>query len=249
MKDAYTQLASLIKRHAGAKPVYYIPAPGNWGDALIREGTLKFFKDIGLNYQERQRVRRVLDMPPGMVVYGGSGAWCELWDNSSDVAELAGKFNVLVLPSTYQCKYDMSNVTFVRRDKFESAVAMPNALFCHDMAFYLDHLKGTKGKGIGFFFRRDRESAQRLTIPACNNDLNAKGCHTTCPGAFVAAVDEFSIVHTDRLHVAIAACLLGKELHLYPGSYFKNRAVFNSSMKGRFPNVHFHEDFKIGGAK
>jgi hypothetical protein len=42
--------------------------------------------------------------------------------------------------------------------------------------------------------------------------------------------------------VAIAACLLGRELHLHPGGYFKNRAVFRSSIEGRFPNAHFHED-------
>jgi exopolysaccharide biosynthesis predicted pyruvyltransferase EpsI len=47
---------------------------------------------------------------------------------------------------------------------------------------------------------------------------------------------------TDRLHVAIASSLMGKEVHLYAGSYFKNKEVFLSTLKEYFPNVLFHDN-------
>ena len=45
------------------------------------------------------------------------------------------------------------------------------------------------------------------------------------------------IIHTDRLHVAILACLLHKRVHFYKGGYFKNEAVFRSSMRDYFDDV------------
>ena len=41
----------------------------------------------------------------------------------------------------------------------------------------------------------------------------------------------------DRLHVAILACLLHKRVHFYNGGYFKNEAVFRSSMRDYFDDV------------
>ena len=47
---------------------------------------------------------------------------------------------------------------------------------------------------------------------------------------FLRAIDRFSRVRTDRLHVAIGAALLGKTVELYSNSYFKNRAVYELSL-------------------
>ena len=35
---------------------------------------------------------------------------------------------------------------------------------------------------------------------------------------FIKKIDEFDIIHTDRLHVAILACLLHKRVHFYKGA-------------------------------
>jgi hypothetical protein len=58
---------------------------------------------------------------------------------------------------------------------------------------------------------------------------------------FLRAVDAFPIVRTDRLHVAIAGAMLGKQVWLYPNSYYKNRAVYEFSLRA-FSNVHFAEE-------
>jgi exopolysaccharide biosynthesis predicted pyruvyltransferase EpsI len=45
-------------------------------------------------------------------------------------------------------------------------------------------------------------------------------------------------VFTDRLHVGIFSAILGKETYLYPNSYFKNKGVYEYSLR-KFPNVKF----------
>ena len=48
-------------------------------------------------------------------------------------------------------------------------------------------------------------------------------------------LEEYKVVNTDRLHVAILASLLGKEVNFYPNSYTKNEAVYNYSLFNRYP--------------
>jgi exopolysaccharide biosynthesis predicted pyruvyltransferase EpsI len=55
---------------------------------------------------------------------------------------------------------------------------------------------------------------------------------------FLRSIDRFSHVRTDRLHLAIAAALLGKDVELYSNDYFKNRAVYDFSLKS-FPKIRF----------
>jgi exopolysaccharide biosynthesis predicted pyruvyltransferase EpsI len=57
---------------------------------------------------------------------------------------------------------------------------------------------------------------------------------------FLRAIDRFSLVRTDRLHLAIGAAILGKKVELYPNDYYKNRAVYDFSLKA-LPNVRFVE--------
>lgn len=49
----------------------------------------------------------------------------------------------------------------------------------------------------------------------------------------------YNEVHTNRLHVCIAATLLGKKVCFYPNSYDKNFSVFNYSINNTFKNVEF----------
>lgn len=56
---------------------------------------------------------------------------------------------------------------------------------------------------------------------------------------FVEVLDRAHTVVTDRLHVGIGASLLGKRVLLLDNNYGKNRALFDMSMKGRFPATEF----------
>ena len=246
MKQYFDFLETFIKSECEITPVYYVANPGNWGDALIRHGTLKFFKERHIAVQEITDTKAVDALPDGgTLLYGGGGAWCKLWNHSSDIQKWQQKFKIIVLPSTYEFTYNIPNTIFFRRDQGKSKQNMPDSHFCHDMAFYIqdDFFTGQQG-GIGYFFRTDKESSRRIAIPEDNVDLSRQGKHLSDVVPFFAEVDKYSVIHTDRLHIGIAACLLKKELHLYLGSYFKSRAVYNTSIKPYFENTHFVEPVK-----
>lgn len=249
--DRFAVLEEKLKAECGKGPVYYLPNPGNFGDALIRHGTLRFFRDIKLDCKELSIRKKDWVFPlltGGTVIYGGGGGWSQLWRHSEHyVNRLTRRFKVIVLPSSFEQAYSLPETVVFCRDTFESQQNMPEAIFCHDMAFYIgkEFFRSGKGSGVGYFFRTDQESANKIELPSDNNDISLKGNHLSDVTRFFDAVNQVSIVHTDRLHVSIAGCLLGKEVHLYPGSYFKSRAVYMSSMKAYFDNIHFHDEFDL----
>ena len=215
---------------------------GNIGDAIIRQGTLRFFEEIGLAYKEARQ-------PPtkkiGTFIYGGGGAWCKNWNNGYRVkAALKNAEKAIVLPSTYAIEsplFNNENIQFFCRDNRESLIYCPKAMFHQDMAFHLHgSLTPTRGMRVGYFMRTDKESSGKFKISAFNKDISLLGETFDDTTRFINAINAVYEVHTDRLHVAIVACMLQKKIFLYEGNYFKNKAVFLSSMKDRF-DVTFRE--------
>ncbi|MCB9800044.1 MAG: polysaccharide pyruvyl transferase family protein [Candidatus Omnitrophica bacterium] len=256
MQGEFEILKEIILEKSRRLPVFYVPNRGNWGDALIRYATLKFFHNIGLEFEEIRDYQKLFKkdlfffLRRGLVIYGGGGAWCHLFSNAASVvSKLSQKYQVIVLPSTYELSPSLPRTVLFCRDRYESKRNMPQTVFCHDMAFYLGKemlLKNSEKKNVkekGYFFRTDKGSAHKIKIPALNRDLSREGDCWSDIEPFFDEIDQFSEIYTDRLHVAIAACLLKKGVHLYPGSYFKNRAVYLSSMKDYFDRVYFHENF------
>ena len=43
----------------------------------------------------------------------------------------------------------------------------------------------------------------------------------------------YRVIHTDRLHFAIAAIIAGRQTHLYANSHFKNEAIYHLWLRGR----------------
>lgn len=69
-----------------------------------------------------------------------------------------------------------------------------------------------------------QESSRRLLVA----DISKWGSLK----AYVSAVANSSKIYTDRLHVAITAHILGKELTLFGNCYHKNRGIYEYSLKG-----------------
>ena len=63
------------------------------------------------------------------------------------------------------------------------------------------------------------------------------GTHLDDPASLFVALEPYRVLRTDRLHVGILGALMGKRVHLHEGAYFKNRAVFESSLAPNFPDV------------
>jgi exopolysaccharide biosynthesis predicted pyruvyltransferase EpsI len=251
MRKEFIHLEEVLKEQCGTGPVYYLANGGNWGDALIRYATIKFFRDVGIVHRELVAKRSPEWVLPavrrGTLIYGGGGAWCQLWGGAAPLLKRIHTLfrNIVVLPSTYDGHYAVPKTTFFCRDLYASKKNMPDAIFCHDMAFYVGHITAEEGSGVGYFFRTDKESARLVALPSCNVDVSRRGQHRSPVFSFVDEIAQYRVVHTDRLHVAILSCLLGKELHFYPGAYFKNKAVYFSSITGFFANTYFHDDGEI----
>jgi exopolysaccharide biosynthesis predicted pyruvyltransferase EpsI len=254
MYKEFLLLEDTIKEKCKDGPIYYFANPGNYGDSLIRHATLKFFNHIGLEFIEQNTFSRLrLLNPKGTLIFGGGGAWCNLYNHGELAALLSKRFKqMLILPSTYELTVSVSkirNTTYFCRDKFESQSNMPEALFCHDMAFFIGQIDSPKGNGNGYFFRTDIESSKQISLPTSNYDISTTGNHKTPVYRFFDEISKFETIYTDRLHVAIAASLMNKEVHLYAGSYFKSRAIYLSSIKDFFPNTHFHDEFDFKGTE
>ena len=257
MDQEFGRLFGEIQRLSGRNGIYYVRNTGNWGDALIHSGFSFFATCFGLSCVElnkklvRRRGKLFSKYPSlrflrigGVLLYGGGGAWCHADRGAEKFVHLvAGLFDhVVVLPSSYELRnvyLPSAQATYFARDVAESRVNNPTSIFCHDMALCLRHRLDPevyeKRRETGYFFRTDAESAGKFAIPDGNRDLSVEGTHRDDIGPFLHQVGKHRMIHTDRLHVAIAGCLTGAKVLMYPGSYFKNEAVYQASLRPLFP--------------
>lgn len=105
-------------------------------------------------------------------------------------------------------------------------------------------------KGDSFnCFRLDGESKGN-PLPPDNFDLSVlyeygtENPQTAGLGAqsVFNTLKQFSTIHTDRLHMAVSGALLGLTVHFHANNYYKCRAVYEFSIRDRYPNVIWHED-------
>ena len=112
------------------------------------------------------------------------------------------------------------------------------------------YLLGSGKRPVLHAFRTDVEKTG-IDLPADNVDVSSRINHNYLmfpePDVFKTVSDIFRFigyfeeVHTNRLHIGIAGALAGKKVFLHPNSYWKNRAIYEYSLKGRFSNVEFVE--------
>lgn len=231
---------------------YLVDNIGNWGDALIKKGTLEFFKDMGYEYTFLNIGRGKLDVlkkidahmyKDSTVVFMGGGYFCTYWSyvNKTYFDELQKKFkHIIFLPGTYQeykgnnflNKLNTKKFTFFRRDNFESKTVIPHSIFAPDFALYIKHVEcsTTEVFDKGYIFRGDRESSG-LGFVYHNEDVSIFGSQNAQIKGFFEYINQFKEIHTDRLHVAIAGYMMDKKVFLYPGGYRKNKDVYDTYFK------------------
>lgn len=104
-----------------------------------------------------------------------------------------------------------------------------------------------QNKNVGNFFRNDVEASGR-PIPAGNADLSVIYELSTRSRSIIEYtvwlllnyIDQFEKVCTDRLHICVAASILGKPVDFYGNSYFKCRAVYEYSLKENYQMIKWH---------
>ncbi len=244
-------LKKYIRKYKNAN-VDFLRFPGNYGDSLIWHGTKKLL--LSLNISEH--CVDIFSPKYNDVLFIDGGG--NLVDHYSDIRNFLIKKpalykEVVVLPHTIFGEKQVeilnnvsSKLTIFCREKIsakflEDKLIQAEIYLWHDCAFYNKFVQVPEGNRVMNVFRSDIESLLNIQ-PESNNDLSCNGYATKPLDELIEILQKCVQVNTDRLHIAIAATLLGKKVKLFPNSYYKNKAVFEYSLK-KFSNVNFIEDF------
>lgn len=258
----YQSVESYLKKISSSEELFFVANPGNAGDAAIALGTYHLFDKLGIapwpfDFNDLPYVENKT------IIFGGGGnliegKYTEMHDAIIKYLSLNNK--CILLPHTifgYEdivTKANTKNLVIFCRDKISyklCAIANKfntrNIFLDNDMAFsiskeFLKPFIERKGYGIFNGFRTDAESSHSIPIPIDNKDIslswNGAYWHDrelarVVVESLLMYLSRFKIVKTDRLHIAILSYLIGKFVYLYPNSYFKNRAVYETSLKSK----------------
>jgi len=250
----------LLELVDGEPQLVYVANFGNLGDALIAHATYEFLARHGLKYHV---ARSTDDVEDACVLVAGGGNLIEgrYTDLSAFLQRCGARNRIILLPHSIVGNADLFRSIVGRAHifareamtyRFLSDIGVPQerVFLADDMAFSLsDELRGAKPttkRGVLLCLREDVESARPFNCPKSNFDVSKLIIHHWddpvvahhASQILLKIVGDYEIVVTDRLHVAIAGALLGCQVKLLPNNYYKNRGVFELSMRG-FPNVSF----------
>ena len=247
------------------KDVVYCSNSGNAGDGLIAHSTYHLFNKINFRPQIIQINQIVQDK---IIFYSGGGNLIEkVYKDAYNFVNKNYQSNkeIIFLPHTVFGYEDFlkskGNITIICREKlsYERLVKSgfpDNRLFLsHDIAFTLKDSELNKykatGTGTAYCLRLDGESHFKSVIPPNNYDISKTWMGNLWYNPEMAKLvthtlacylSGFESVKTDRLHIAILGCLLNKKVTLFPNIYYKNKAVFDYSIKDKFENCQFSEN-------
>ena len=249
----------------------YIPNPGNLGDMLIATATLNFFRKNKIHFsswRKKSHNKYIVYGGGGIWTADYVRSWKKLlpiFQKAKKVVILPSSFNncpelIGVLDERF--------VVFCRErksyDYLMAAGTKAKIILDHDMAFrmsdfdnkvvigeserqILNRIEWNNIPQKAYFMRQDRESRQfvktDLDVSGLSEGFSDSSVDTInfCSALMLNVVNKANVVVTDRLHVAIAGLLLGKEVFMLDNSYGKLSAVYKHSMK-QFKNVHFCEN-------
>lgn len=241
-------LKIFLEKYRGST-VDFFRFKGNYGDSLIYHGSMKLLTSLNIKID---KVEMATEQKNEILIIDGGGNFVDYYNDVRDFINAKHNFykEIVFLPHTIfgnkqidVLKKLKGNTTIFCREKesanfVEKYAKSCSAFLWHDCAFYNSFQKNiTDGKGTLNAFRSDCESILK-TKPETSNDISYNGYATKPLDDFLETIGKFNQVNTDRLHVAIAAVLLEKNVNLYPNSYFKNKSVFEYSLQ-KFSNIKF----------
>jgi exopolysaccharide biosynthesis predicted pyruvyltransferase EpsI len=203
--------------------------PGNVGDLLIRHGAEQLFVAYDI------KVTADADSA-NVVFYGGGGNMGPLYPGTRltrlearTVASAHG-LPLVVLPQSWTGPEEFEADQFFAREN-RSLEFCPHAMLAPDLGLaYAPTIQLDEPQhDVGWFMRADCERAQPGVAKNCGDPAILAATAEN----YVRMASCYRVVHTDRLHFAIAAMIAGREAHLYANSYFKNEAMYHLWLKGR----------------
>lgn len=241
----FAPLAESLRREAERSRLAFLPNPGTWGAALTAEATRRFLTAQSIPFRELRSLTPN-ELTRGLVrretlLLGGGGAWSDRYPGGRLLAARAARWfrRIVVLPSSFGAPVTMPAARLWARDRFGSLRHAPAARFCHDLGFAIGPLEARPPCAeIGEFFRADRLSSTPRGDVA--TDLSSRGDERSPLQPFFDAISRYEEVHTDRVHVAIVACLMGRRCHVWPTATPLLADLFASSIAPHFRDAVFH---------
>lgn len=224
---------------------------GNVGDQLIWQSCIQLLQYNNITYDTFTHSTDInnLDLPQySAIFWGGGGNMGTLYNANYVMRKKLQKkiqsYNkpFIVLPQSWTSIDDVLADTYYAREFYSIRKYEPRAIFAHDLSLcyglesdikpllYNDQNK----EDVGYFFRIDMERTDNNS----NNIDPAKICKTYKDYLILAS--KYKEIHTNRLHFAICGLIVGNSVKLYRNSYFKNRAIYESSLYS-LPNIEWIE--------
>jgi len=229
--------------------LYYKPNPGNGGDALTAAGEFKLFDDHNLD------IKFITDeeysyLDGKIVMYAGGGNLVKEYNNCATfISKVHDRVKeLIVLPHTVNGHEELHDLAFhldASSYDLKHMLTKSNALYLKQKVINVF----TKSKSsVLNAYRMDVEKTD-MEIPPNNIDVSIKINHSSkmYPKSIVHKttrdifqfLNKYDSINTNRLHIAVACALIGKKVNMYGNSYYKNEAIYNYSLKDKYPNVKF----------
>ena len=265
MKIENMSFLNLLKLYHSTYRLVYKANPGNAGDGVIAAATYDFMESNSLKY-EQFRFGEAYSNTKDVLIFGGGGNLIEgLYSEGRDFLSdnIKNFAKVIIMPSTIKGYEDFftinkeSLIVCAREEiTFNSLLGLgyekdTNLILAHDMAFYLDKSKYINSiipfKGEVKCFRTDNESLDKqwkdnnhdISLTWNGDYWDNQYLARSSTECLISFLQQYSVISTDRLHIAILGSLLDKEVNFYPNSYYKNQAVYNNSLINLYPKTYF----------
>ena len=179
------------------------------------------------------------------------------FNDCDDLLEILSNKVILIAREKISYNYIKSKVNYKN-----------NCFLSDDMSFYIkgiDKYKNQSCVGTCNAFRLDDElnsKNEHIKVPEDNKDISVdfqrpmfmknwnipddvntqveKNLSIATDNIF-SYISKFKKINTNRLHIGIAAALIGKIVNLYRGSYHKIAGIYDFSIANKFNNVTFQE--------
>ena len=249
-----------------ASNIIFVPNKGNLGDDVINYSCLEVLQELNINYTigsfDKEYKNKIL-------FYGGGGNYINKYTQCETfIKNNVGKNKIVILPHTIHNVEDSvksldKDVDIFCREPTSynwvlNTVKHPENVFIYkDMSFLLD-LTQYKDRPIhGFHLECFRKDLEMTVVPCQHINIDAplqlKDEYDSPKHKQVATYDKikyncnilvnfismFDTIRTNRLHVAIVGSMLDKKVTMFPNSYYKNKSVYDYSMKDNYKNLSF----------
>jgi hypothetical protein len=202
---------------------------GNVGDLLLYAATRQLLRAFGICWQTFNPLADAAgDMQlDSLLLFAGGSMGSALARPARVIREaaLATGLPCIVLPQSFQTPEPLPYTRVYVRERV-SLTCCPNGILAPDLALGYDFPSvPAPVQDQGVFLRLHGESC----FPARAKIDPAVFCHS--PQEYIAFVAHYQHIVTDRLHLAITALGLKREVTLLPVAYHKNRSMWETWLR------------------